>query len=44
MRLGGWEDLHPLAIIVPVTIAIALLLVRIFVLMRLRDQLRAAGV
>lgn len=38
MRLGGWEDIHPLAIIVPVTVAIVLLFIRIFVLMRMRDR------
>lgn len=38
MRLGGWEDIHPLAIIVPVAIAIVLLFIRIVVLMRLRDR------
>jgi len=38
MRLGSWEDIHPLAIIVPITVAIVLLVIRLFILMRVRHR------
>lgn len=39
MRIGSGDgDIHPLAIIVPVTVAIVLLLIRLFILMRVRHK------
>lgn len=39
MRIGSDDgEIHPLAIIVPVTVAIVLLLVRLFILMRVRHK------
>jgi hypothetical protein len=38
MRIGSFEDVHPLAIIVPVSVAIVLLIVRLFILMRVRHR------
>jgi len=38
MSIGSLEDVHPLAIIVPVTVAIVLLIVRLFILMRVRHR------
>lgn len=38
MRLGSWDDIHPLAIIVPVAVAIVLLVIRLFILLRVRHR------
>jgi hypothetical protein len=38
MRLGSWDDIHPLAIVVPITVAIVLLVVRLFILLRIRHR------
>lgn len=38
MRWGDWSDIHPLAIIVPVAVAIGLLGVRLYILMKVRHQ------